>query len=162
MRTTPGMLLTVIFLAQLAVTACGSDLPPVPFAVNNEPVPLPEDLESILQDMAGNVRFDAPDSTLPPISASKALEIAGKGLLEQLHTNNVPEQDPSIADGLIRRRYFDPGQRPPTSVWIVVYRWAAGFNCNGQQGGPGPCDAVSIFFIDDQTGETISAWSHTN
>lgn len=164
MRTTRGMLLTVLCLALVTLAACGSDLPSVPFAVNNEPVPLPKDLDSILQDsLAGSdVRLDAPDSTVPPISASKALEIAGKTLLEELAGNNVPAQDPSVADGLIRRRFSDPGERPPTSVWIVVYRWAAGFNCNSPGGGPGPCDFVSIYFIDDRTGETIFAHSRSN
>jgi hypothetical protein len=81
--------------------------------------------------------------------------------IDALSGNRVPAQDASAPDGLVRRLFIDQG-RPPTSVWVVAYRWDAGFNCHNPNGGPGPCDTTSFYFIDDRTGEMIYDSTITN
>ena len=101
-------------------------------------------------------RLEPADQTAPRISADEAREIAGAILVEGLRSNGVPDQDPSVAHGLIRRRLIDPA-RPPASVWIVAFRWIAGFDCPSDSGGPGPCPTASYVVIDDRSGEVITA-----
>jgi hypothetical protein len=154
-------------LAVTLVAACDATQPPVPIApIGNDPVPFSAELEEQLErSLKPRSRELQPvDGTSPRISARAVLEIAGKHLLEELSGNNVPAQDPSAPDGLIRRLYIDRGRgaRPPTSVWVVAYRWDAGFNCRTETGGPGPCATRSFYFIDDRTGEMVTSVTQTD
>ena len=145
-----------VLLAMTLLAACDANIPAVLPRVGNAPVPLPADLESMLVEVIGPSTLQAADGTSPPISASEAVAIAGKALLEQLAGNNVPAQDTAAPDGLVRAIFIDRGprnRRPPTSAWVVAYRWDAGFDCHDPSGGPGPCPATSFYFIDDRTGE---------
>jgi hypothetical protein len=138
----------------MVVTACESFV-----ASENDPVPLPADLAAMVEADPG-IRLLPADGSVPQISATKALEIAGRVLLEELDGNRVPRQDPSVPDGLIRRLMTNNSQ-PPTSAWLVAYRWKAGFDCHSEAGGPGACQTTSFYFIDDRTGELLSSFSHT-
>ena len=150
-----AVLLAELLLAMTLVVACGTDLPHVPLApLGNDPVPLPDDLKILLEASIRPSMLQPADGTSPPISASKALQIAGVALLDQLAANNVPAQDAPAPDGLVRRVFIDRGPRgarPPTSAWVVAYRF--NFNCHDPGGGPGPCAATSFYFVDDRTGE---------
>lgn len=153
-----AILLAKVLLAITVIGACGANLPPVPGApFGNDPVPLPADLRAKLDVSIQPNALQAADGTSPAISANEALEMAGKRLLDDLSGNNVPAQDASAPDGLVRRLFIDrePGGRPPTTVWVVAYRWEAGFNCFDPRGGPGPCTATSFYVIDDRTGDLI-------
>lgn len=151
--------LAELLLAMTFVGGCGPNLPRVPLApIGNEPVPLPEDLVEMLEQSIRPGSLQAADGTSPPVSASQALKKAGEGLTDHLSGNNVPLQDASAPDGLVRRLFIDR-ERPPTSVWIVAYRWDAGFNCHDDSGGPGPCDVTSFFLIDDRTGEMVYSFT---
>jgi hypothetical protein len=77
-----------LFVAMMLVAACNADVPEASPRVGNAPVPFPADLvESMLEGMIAPGTLQAADGTSPPISASKAVEIAGKALLEQLAGN---------------------------------------------------------------------------
>ena len=160
-----AVLLAELLFALTFVGACGANLPAVPLAPpGNDPVPLPADLRDKLELSIQPSALHPVDGTSPPVSASKALEVAGRVLLADLSGNNVPAQDASAPDGLVRRLYVERamGQRPPTSVWIVAYRWDAGFNCRGPNGGPGPCATTSFYFVDDRTGDLVYSLTQTD
>jgi hypothetical protein len=148
MRPAVALILGGMAVAMMLVAACDAVAP-----VSNDPVPLSDDLATRLDSQLGH-RLTAADGAVPAVSSTKALEIAGKELLAELEGNNVPPQDPSVPTGLIRRVIVGLDIRP-TSVWIVAYRWAAGFNCLTEAGGPGPCSQTSVYYIDDQTGEVV-------
>jgi hypothetical protein len=145
MRPAVALILGGMAVAMMLVAACDAVAP-----VSNDPVPLSDDLAASLDSQLAPA-----DGALPAVSPTKALEIAGKELLAELAGNNVPPQDPSVPNGLIRRVIVGLDGRPPTSVWIVVYCWAAGFNCLTEAGGPGPCNQTSVYYIDDRTGQVV-------
>lgn len=156
--TVRGKAVLVGLLAMTLLVGCGGNTPQVPVPVfDNDPVPFPAELMGSLERSLAPSTLQATNLISPPISANKALQVAGATLLEELDGNKVPAQDPSVPDGLVRRMLIDAGRlhRPPTSVWVVGYRWHAGFNCHDPNGGPGPCPVTSFFFIDDQSGELI-------
>src|SRR4029450_6931973 len=94
-----AVLLAELLLAMTLVVACGTDLPHVPLApLPNAPVPLPDDLKILLEGSIRPSMLQPADGTSPPISASKALQIAGVALLDQLAANNVPAQDAPAPD----------------------------------------------------------------
>lgn len=134
---------------------------PAPFQtaiVENDPIPLPKDLEiALLGSVRGwgnrleEVSAAAPT---PRISAAGATAIAGSSFLKTLRDNDLPSQDVTVPDGLWRRTYIDPGQGIRATVWVVVFRSDAGFNC-----GPGPCGLWDATLVDDQTGEVVSGYS---
>ena len=160
-----AVLLVELLLAVTFVAGCGANLPRVPVApFGNDPVPLPADLKARLEQVIQPSALQAADGTSPAISANRALEIAGKMLLDELSGNKVPAQDVSVPDGLVRRLYIErgPDARPPTTVWVVAYRWDAGFNCLDPNGGPGPCATTSFYVIDDRTGDLIYGLTATN
>src|SRR5262245_59354851 len=138
--------------AMALVIACGEIAP-----VGNDPVPLSPDLAARLEDSLASRdhRLTAADGAVPRIAPTTALEIAGKELVAEQQGNNVPPQDPSIPSGLVRRMIVGLDGRPPTSVWVVVYRWAPGFDCHSDAGGPGPCSITSVYYVDDRTGEVV-------
>ena len=128
--------------------------------VENDPLPLPADLAAIIEAQMGP-RLRLADGSEPRISATQAVEKASVELVSELKSNNVPAQDPSVPDGLVRRRVILGPTKPLTSVWMVVYRWKAGFDCHSAAGGPGPCEATSFYFIDDRTGELHGSYNDT-
>lgn len=140
------------------VAACDASAP-VGGAPGNDPVPLPEDLAALREQDPG-IHLMPADESVPQISPTKAVEIAGKELFGALDANLVPRQDPSVPDALVRR-LVTAGPEPPRSVWLVAYRWKAGFDCRSPEGGPGPCKAASFFYIDDRTGELVLSGSIT-
>jgi hypothetical protein len=142
-------------LAVMLATGCDAMAP-----VGNDPVPLPADLAAMIGPNMG-LRLSPADGSVPQISATKAVAIAGEHLFEELDGNRVPRQDPSVPDGLVRRLMTDGSPQHPKSVWIVAYRWAAGFDCHSPAGGPGPCESTSFYFIDDRTGELITSYGDT-
>jgi hypothetical protein len=137
------------------VAACAAFAP-----IENDPVPLPADLSAIIETQMGP-RLRPADGSVPPISAARALEIASESLLAELKSNSVPAQDTSVPDGLIRRQVIAGPGKPLTSVWVVVYRWKAGFDCHNAAGGPGPCKATSFYFVDDRRGEMNGSYTDT-
>lgn len=153
MRSRIALILGWLYLAMTLVAACEAAAP-----VDNDPVPLPADLAAIV-----NARLAIPlrpaDGSVPPISPTKALEIAGVALLRDLDSNKMPRQDPSVPDGLVRRVIVGP--QGPTSAWLVVYRWAAGSDCGSPASGPGRCEATSFYFINDRTGKLITGHTET-
>ena len=159
-----AVLLARLLLAMMIVAACDADLPPIPVApFGNDPVPLPADLRAKLEQSIQPGALQVADGTSPPVSAGKAVEIAGRALLSDLSANDVPAQDVSAPDGLVRRLFIEPGLgAPPTTVWVVAYRWAAGFNCRNPNGGPGPCATTSFYFVDDRTGEMTYGLTQTD
>lgn len=145
-----------VLLAIGLVAAGGANRAPVPI-VNNNPVPMPLDLEArlILVLRQSGIGLEPADPIAPPISATRATEIAHGDLRLQLRANNVPMQGPWPADGLVRLRYLDPQRAPaPVNAWFVAYRWKPGVNCESG-GGPGPCPMTSVYIIDDRSGEII-------
>jgi hypothetical protein len=137
-----------LVLAVILVAACGASV-----ASDNDPVPMPADLAAQLGDTILNLL--PPEASVPRISAAQAVEIAGEKLLTRLERHGAPPQDPSVADGLIRRRLPAYAQEPARIVWIVAYRWKADVNCDQFGGPPGPCRMASTFLIDDQTAEVV-------
>jgi hypothetical protein len=93
----------------------------------------------------------------PRISAQQATMTAGNAFLQGLRDNNVPAQDVTVPDGLIRRTYVDPSKGFRADVWVVFYVSRAGFNCTTESGGPGSCQGWTALFVDDQTGELINS-----
>ena len=122
--------------------------------------PLPADLAALIVNDPG-IRLIPADGSVPQISPTKAVEIAGKARFDDLDGNRVPRQNPSVPDALVRRLMTDRSLQPPRNVWIVVYRWKAGFDCLSPEGGPGPCKATSFYYIDDRTGEFVLSGSDT-
>ena len=157
MRPTVALILGGMAVAMMLVAACDAVAP-----ASNDLVPLSDDLAAIVNSQlsARDRRLSSTEAQVPPIAPTTAVEIAGKELLAELESNRVPAQDPSAPDGLVRRVVVGLDIRP-TSVWVVVYRWAAGFDCRSPLGGPGPCAVISFYLIDDRTGELIHAGSHT-
>ncbi len=149
----PG--LALILGGLTLVAACAVFAP-----AENDPVPLPSDLAATIEAQMGP-RLRPADGLVPRISATEAVAKAGAQLVSELKSNSVPAQDPSLPDGLIRRRVIAGPTKPLTSVWIVVYRWKAGFDCHSAAGGPGPCEATSFYFIDDRTGELNGSYNDT-
>jgi hypothetical protein len=153
----------LVVLAMTITAACGTELPTVPLTGTNDPVPLSADLDAILADVLASRdrRLDSADGTPPPITPTGAVQTAGEALLEELRGNNVPPQSTPAPDALVRRVYVDP-DKPPTSVWVVVYVWDAGFDCHDSSGGPGSCSVTSFYFVDDHTGEIVSSNSRAS
>lgn len=139
--------------AVLLVAACGGDPPPPSAAFNNDPVPMARALQTkLLNAMSMNgQRLELAHAVPPAVSAERAREIAGADFLGQLKGNDLPPQDTSNPDALIRVRFIDPG-REPTNVWVVVYHWRAGVCDAG--GGPAPCPISTLYYmIDDRSGQ---------
>ena len=150
-----ALILGRLSLAMTLVAGCGAIGP-----VENDPVPLPADLAAIIEAQMGP-RMRPADGSVPRISATEAVAKAGVQLVGDLKTNSVAAQDPSVPDGLVRRQVVLGPGKPRTSVWMVVYRWKAGFDCHSGAGGPGSCAQTSFYFIDDRTGELISSYDDT-
>jgi len=142
-RVGPRLVLILgrLSLAMSLVAACGAIAP-----VGNDPVPMPADLAWIISP--GAVAPLSPgDASVPQISATRAVEIAGKSLLADLETYGDPREDPSVPDGLVRR-LVNSRPAPPRSAWIVAYRWKAG---------GGSFKSGSFYYVDDRTGELFSS-----
>ena len=148
-------LVSGLALSMALVAACETTAIPA----GNDPVPLSPDLAEMIE-ADSSLRISPADASAPPISATQAVDVAGNSLLAELNANHVPAQDASVPDGLVRR-VMTFGDRPPVSVWLVAYHWAAGFDCHGNAGGPGPCEATTFYVIDDRTGELITSYNHT-
>ena len=155
-----GLLLVVALIAG----ACdASPSPPSPVVFPNEPVPLPADLAALAADVmfGGGDRLEPAAPLTPPISPARAVEIAGPELLAILRSNKLPEQDPAAPDALVRRHYVG-SLTGPADVWVVAYRWKAGWNCQHPEfHGPGNCRMASFYFIDERTGELVQQFTAT-
>jgi hypothetical protein len=163
------LLIYVVALVLLAGALVGAALlagsehrlrAPLPqLLVNDEPIPLtPKHSESLDRVVrAWGYRLESVTSMDPPrISAQQATMTAGHVFLQGLRDNNIPAQDVTVPDGLIRRTYVDPSKGLRAEVWVVLYVQRAGFNCTSESGGPGSCRSWTAFFVDDQTGEQIN------
>jgi hypothetical protein len=165
------LLIYVVALALLAGALVGAAL--LAGSEHRLPAPLPQPVviddpipftathsESLDRFVRGwGYRLEPVTSMDPPrISARQATMTAGNAFLQGLRDNNIPSQDVTVPDGLIRRTYvYGKGLR--AEVWVVLYVQRAGFNCTSESGGPGSCRSWTAFFVDDQTGEYISAFS---
>lgn len=154
-----ALVLGRLSLAIAFVASCDAIAPVGNVPMGNDPVPLPADLAALIDDDPG-IRLMPADGSVPQISPTEAVEIAGEALLGDLDGNVVPRQDPSVPDALVRRLMTN-GPEPWRSVWLVAYRWKAGFDCLSTEGGPGPCKATSFYYIDDRTGELVLSGTDT-
>ena len=154
-----GLVIGRLSLALALVAACDAIAPGGTVPMGNDPLPLPADLAALIDNDPG-IRLMPADGSVPQISPTKAVEIAGKALFDDLDGNLVPRQDASVPDALVRRLMTN-GPEPWRSVWLVAYRWKAGFDCLTAEGGPGPCRATSFYYIDDRTGELVLSGTDT-
>ena len=132
-----ALILGQLSLVFALVAACGPSA-----AVGNDPVPMPADLAWITSPGV-MVPLSPGDATVPRISATRAVEIAGDSLLADLETYGAPRQNPSVPDAVLRR-LVNSRPAPLRSAWIVVYRWKEG----GEYFKSG-----SFYYVDDRTGE---------
>jgi hypothetical protein len=101
------------------------------------------------------------NASTPVISGDQAVGIAGREFLEILRRNRVPEQDVSSPDALVRRHYVSQASGA-ADVWVVAYRWKAGWNCQHPEvHGPGNCQMASFYFVDDRTGKVVQTFLAT-
>jgi hypothetical protein len=147
-----------LVFAMTVVAAC-QDVPVAQGPIDNDPVPLPADMQRLLAGTWGGTLMAA-DATFPQISAGGAVELSRRALREEMAGNDVPAPEAPWPAALVRRvliefsRPTDPLRRP-VSVWVAAYRWK--FDCHDGDG-PGPCDTISFYFIDDRTGRLVTSY----
>jgi hypothetical protein len=141
-----GKVAVVLLLAALA-GGCAT-----PAAVANDPIPFPDDLATAAADwMGGEDRLEPVDASTPIVSSDGAVKIAGLAL-----GNKLPAQDSATPDVLVRRHYVGTLGPTNTNIWVVGYRWRAGWDCSDPaRGGPGTCRGAQFIFVDDRTGQVV-------
>ena len=157
--------------AVLIGSALKEDGPPIPI-VDNDPIPPAADMQANLDMMVRGWGYGwrevGPFAPAPRLSPEQATRIAGAHFLKALRDNDLPTQDVTVPDGLIRREFTNTlERRPPVNVWVVFFEADSGINCisetgdGSDTGGPGRCRLMDAILVDDQTGEIVSGFSLT-
>lgn len=157
--------------AVLAGSALREDGPPIAI-VDNAPIPPPADMQANLDKMVRGWGYGwrevSPLAPPPRISPEQATRIAGASFLNGLRMNDLPAQDVTVPDGLIRREFTNTLEgQPPVNVWVVFFEADSGYDCISESGdgsdggGPGSCRLLDAIFVDDKTGAIVSGFSLT-
>jgi hypothetical protein len=159
---------TALVVFALALEGCAaaesSDVPSPSIAIPAADwIPLPPARADLALGPAAEGRLEMPTAQWPAprITSDAAYDVALMSYTEMLSGNALPPEGRPVPFGLVRR-VWRPERKPARTVWVVIFRARAGFDCLHSEGGPGPCELIDASFIDDQTGARISGFGLTN